>query len=142
MCSFGTKLVVFGGHSIREDKDDNEVLFSYPIDELGVFSTKRNMWTTINSVESNTTEDQLTVSDMSVAVLPTEIRGMRIYIFAGLKSIDLQSSGYIPDQMENGLSLVFPNQSNTTKINDSPSSMTGISFFFLYNMNPFLNQNL
>ncbi|KAI8875410.1 galactose oxidase [Backusella circina FSU 941] len=130
MCSFGTKLIIFGGHSIREDKDDNEILFSYPIDELSVFSTKRNVWTMINSVQSNSTEDQLTVSDMSVAVLPTEIRGIRIYIFAGLKTIDIQFSSHYPDRIDNGLSLVLSNQYNYGGMGESSSSVTGIYFFF------------
>ncbi|KAI8059422.1 uncharacterized protein B0P05DRAFT_498105 [Gilbertella persicaria] len=96
MCSFGNKLVVFGGHSIREDEDDNEILCSYPLNELCVFNTKRKTWTILhasvfkNDVLAEDDEDQpITVSDMSVAPIPLDSYGVRIYIIAGHKAAEV-----------------------------------------------------
>lgn len=100
MCSFGNKLIVFGGHSIREDEYENELLCSYPIDEICVFNTKRRAWTTIhaNSVSRNPSyddseeEESITVSDMSVATTLMGSRGIRIHIFAGRKAAEVPRS--------------------------------------------------
>lgn len=103
MCSFGNKLITFGGHSIRQDEDDNELLCSYPIDELCVFNIKRRAWTTIHAntitkvsnqsdSEGEEEEEALTVSDMSVATMLMGSRGIRIYIFAGKKAAEIPRS--------------------------------------------------
>ncbi|KAI7889231.1 uncharacterized protein EV154DRAFT_515408 [Mucor mucedo] len=87
MVSYGNKLIIFGGHSIREDEDDNEILCSYPLDELSVFNTKRNAWTYITA--ETTDEEPITISDMSVATLPMGSRGVRVYVFAGRKAAEI-----------------------------------------------------
>lgn len=87
MCSYGNKLIIFGGHSIREDEDDNEILCSYPLDEISVFNTKRMAWTYISAETID--EDPITISDMSVATLPMGSRGVRIYVFAGRKAAEI-----------------------------------------------------
>lgn len=87
MVSYGNKLIIFGGHSIREDQDDNEILCSYPLDELSVFNTKRNAWTYITAESSE--EEPITISDMSVATIPMGSRGVRIYVFAGRKEAEI-----------------------------------------------------
>lgn len=99
MCSFGNKLIVFGGHSIREDEYENEILCSYPIDEICVFNTKRRAWTTIhatiiqrNSTYDDSEEESITVSDMSVATTLMGSRGIRIHIFAGRKAAEVPRS--------------------------------------------------
>lgn len=100
MCSFGNKLIVFGGHSIREDEYENELLCSYPIDEICVFNTKRRAWTTINAInvprnpsyDDSEEEESITVSDMSVATTLMGSRGIRIHIFAGRKAAEVPRS--------------------------------------------------
>ncbi|KAI8636180.1 hypothetical protein BD408DRAFT_356139 [Parasitella parasitica] len=107
MCSYGNKLIIFGGHSIREDDDDNEILCSYPLDELCVFNTKRQQWTVMRAATihngmvygSNAKEaldgdedDPITVSDMSAAMIPLPRGGIRIYIIAGRKAAEVQRS--------------------------------------------------
>lgn len=87
MCSYGNKLIIFGGHSIREDEDDNEILCSYPIDELSIFNTRRMAWTNITAETMD--EEPITISDMSVAAIPMGSRGIRIYIFAGRKAAEI-----------------------------------------------------
>lgn len=111
MCSYGSKLIIFGGHSIREDDDDNEILCSYPMDELCVFNTKRHQWTVLRAATrhnnmvfgSNAQEaldgeedDPITVSDMSAATIQIPTGGIRIYIIAGRKAAEvprIQSRG-------------------------------------------------
>ena len=92
LCSFGNKLFTFGGHSIREDEDENEILCSYPIDEICVFNTKRNAWTTIHAqrIHSDDEEESITLSDMSVATLSMGSRGARVYVFAGRKAAEIE----------------------------------------------------
>ncbi|CEP08081.1 hypothetical protein [Parasitella parasitica] len=107
MCSYGNKLIIFGGHSIREDDDDNEILCSYPLDELCVFNTKRQQWTVLRAASrhkgmvfgSNAQgpfdgeeDDPLTVSDMSAATIPLAAGGIRIYVVAGRKAAEMRRS--------------------------------------------------
>jgi hypothetical protein len=108
MCSFSNKLIIFGGHSIREDEDDNEILCSYPLDELCIFNTKRNSWTLLraetkrldtNNMEESE-EDPITVSDMSVATLPLGSRGIRIFIIAGRKAAEVPRSNQFVKQRQ------------------------------------------
>ncbi|KAK4519900.1 uncharacterized protein ATC70_010144 [Mucor velutinosus] len=104
MCSYGNKLIIFGGHSIREDDEDNEILCSYPMDELCVFNTKRHQWTVLRAATrhndmvfgSNAQEtldgeedDPITVSDMSAATIQIPTGGIRIYIIAGRKAAEV-----------------------------------------------------
>lgn len=108
MCSYSNKLIIFGGHTIRLDEDDNEILCSYPIDELCVFNTKRNAWTLLraetkspgsSSTEDVGDEDPITVSDMSVATIPLGSNGIRIFIIAGRKAAELpKHSQYVKNQ--------------------------------------------
>lgn len=113
MCSYGNKLIIFGGHSIREDDDDNEILCSYPIDELSIFNTKRQQWTVLRAATrhsnmvfgSNAQEDSdggeddpITVSDMSAATIPLPTGGIRIYIIAGRKAAEVPRSQTINDK--------------------------------------------
>lgn len=88
MCSYGNKLVIFGGHSIREDESDNEILFSHALDEISVFNTRRCTWSTLHA-NTDEDEDALTVSDMSAAMLHiSPIRG-RIFIIAAQKPAEV-----------------------------------------------------
>ncbi|KAF1805794.1 hypothetical protein FB192DRAFT_1364485 [Mucor lusitanicus] len=104
MCSYGNKLIIFGGHSIREDDEDNEILCSYPMDELCVFNTRRHQWTVLRAATrhndmvfgSNAQEaldgeedDPITVSDMSAATIQIPTGGIRIYIIAGRKAAEV-----------------------------------------------------
>lgn len=98
MCAYGNKLIIFGGHSIREDQDDNEILCSYPIDELCIFNTKRRAWSML-SATTNEDEESITVSDMSVAMIPMDSRGIRIYIFAGKKAAEIPRSDFAKPSM-------------------------------------------
>lgn len=110
MCSYGNKLIIFGGHSIREDEDENEILCSYPVDELSIFNTKRSAWTTMratsvhgrrrsddlcNEEEEDEGEEAITLSDMSAATIPMNSRGIRIFIFAGKKAAEIPRSNII-----------------------------------------------
>ncbi|KAI8380573.1 hypothetical protein EDC96DRAFT_433906 [Choanephora cucurbitarum] len=102
MCNYGHKLIIFGGHSIREDEDDNEILCSYSLDELCVFNVKRNAWSLFHASvmrdgpleeeDSKKTEESLTVSDMSIAPVMLDGYGIRIYIFAGHKAAEVPRS--------------------------------------------------
>ncbi|KAG2237952.1 hypothetical protein INT48_002513 [Thamnidium elegans] len=93
MCSYGNKLIIFGGHSIREDEDDNEILCSYSIDEVCIFNTKRRAWSNISATTLDKDEEAITVCDMSIATVQLGSRGLRIYIFAGKKAPEIQRSG-------------------------------------------------
>ncbi|GAN07035.1 conserved hypothetical protein [Mucor ambiguus] len=111
MCSYGNKLIIFGGHSIREDDEDNEILCSYPMDELCVFNAKRHQWTVLRAATRNNNmvfgssaqetldgveDDPITVSDMSAATIQMPTGGIRIYIIAGRKAAEvprMQSRG-------------------------------------------------
>ncbi|KAI9261973.1 hypothetical protein BY458DRAFT_515470 [Sporodiniella umbellata] len=89
MCAMGSKLVILGGHSIRMDQDDNEILCNYPLDELSVFNTRRQLWSTLRAqVLRKEDEDYMTVSNMCAAVLPMDPQGFKVYIFAGKKYYD------------------------------------------------------
>lgn len=102
MYSYGHKLIIFGGHSIREDEDDNEILCSYSLDELCVFNVKRNAWSLLHASilqegpleedNAKTTEESVTVSDMSIAPVMLDGYGIRIYIFAGHKAAEVPRS--------------------------------------------------
>lgn len=92
MCSYGNKLIIFGGHSIREDEDDNEILCSYSIDEVCIFNTKRKAWSNISATTLDEDEEAITVCDMSIATVQLGSRGVRIYIFAGKKAPEIQRS--------------------------------------------------
>ncbi|KAL7315057.1 hypothetical protein PS15m_006559 [Mucor circinelloides] len=113
MCSYGNKLIIFGGHSIREDDEDNEILCSYPMDELCVFNTKRQQWTVLRAATrhndmvfgSNAQEaldgeedDPITVSDMSAATIPLPTGGIRIYIIAGRKAAEVPRTHFRGDR--------------------------------------------
>lgn len=113
MCSYGSKLIIFGGHSIREDDDDNEILCSYPMDELCIFNTKRQQWTVLRAATrhnnmvfgSNAQEaldgeedDPITVSDLSAATISLPTGGIRIYIIAGRKAAEVPRLPNITDK--------------------------------------------
>jgi hypothetical protein len=84
MCAVSGKLVTFGGHSIRMDKDDSEILCNYSLDELSIFNTKRQLWSSINAeLLEKDNEDFISVSNMCVAVLPMDSRNVKIFVFAG-----------------------------------------------------------
>ncbi|GAA5799587.1 hypothetical protein HPULCUR_005003 [Helicostylum pulchrum] len=92
MCSYGNKLIIFGGHSIREDEDDNEILCSYSIDEVCIFNTKRKAWSNISATTLDEDEEAITVCDMSIATVKLGSRGVKVYIFAGKKAPEIQRS--------------------------------------------------
>lgn len=82
MCVSGKKLVIFGGHSIREDDNETEVVYTYPLDELSIFNTKLCAWT-FTHADRDDTED-LNVSDMSVAMIHCRDKD-RIFVVAARK---------------------------------------------------------
>ncbi|KAI8984363.1 hypothetical protein BDF20DRAFT_804082, partial [Mycotypha africana] len=86
MCSHGSKLIIFGGHSIREDDDDNEILCSYSVDELCIFNTKRKVWSTTRAAIIDRADEPVTVSDMSIAQFLIDSNGLRVFIIAGRKA--------------------------------------------------------
>ncbi|KAI7904741.1 uncharacterized protein BX663DRAFT_503407 [Cokeromyces recurvatus] len=99
MCAYGSKIIILGGHSIREDEDENEMLCSYPVDELSVFNIRKCLWTTIRASTATHQsisygalarredengehmEDTITLTDMSVAAVSLDSRGLRIFIY-------------------------------------------------------------
>ncbi|CAO3660672.1 unnamed protein product [Rhizopus stolonifer] len=89
MCASAGKLVIFGGHSIRMDEDDNEILCNYTLDELFVFNTRRQLWSTMNAqITRKEDEEFMTVSNMCVAMLPLNHQGFKLFIFAGKKILE------------------------------------------------------
>ncbi|CEI89357.1 hypothetical protein RMCBS344292_03720 [Rhizopus microsporus] len=98
MCAASGKLIIFGGHSIRVDEDDDEILCNYPLNELSIFNTRRQSWVTVHAqlVEPQN-EASLTVSNMCVAVLPIDSRGARLFVFASKK---LDEYGKVTNQLE------------------------------------------
>jgi hypothetical protein len=119
MCSYGHKLIIFGGHSIREDENENELLCSYSLDEVSVFSTRRCAWTNIHSIDTRGC-DSLTVSDMSAALRPFDSSGLKVYIFAGKKEAELtRSASTWTDQSQSGSNKPSSSQSNSSSSYDS-----------------------
>ncbi|RUP48027.1 hypothetical protein BC936DRAFT_145055 [Jimgerdemannia flammicorona] len=47
MCAVRNKLIIFGGHTIISDSDDNAEPFDYSLRALDVFCTVRNHWTKV-----------------------------------------------------------------------------------------------
>lgn len=88
MCSYGNKLVIFGGHSIREDEHDNEILCSYSLDEISVFNSRLCVWSTLHA-DTDEEEDKLTVSDMSASLLHFNPIHGRIFILAAQKPAEV-----------------------------------------------------
>ncbi|KAI9473811.1 MAG: hypothetical protein EXX96DRAFT_528729 [Benjaminiella poitrasii] len=138
MCAYGAKLIVFGGHSIREDEDENEILCSYPIDELSIFNTRKRAWTLMRAStkpyktmstgfearqedeEGDKSEQIITVTDVNFAIVPLDSRGLRIFILAGQKSSDAMKldEPYDTSLMENSQSP----ESSKRSSNHLPSS--------------------
>lgn len=84
MCAISGKLITFGGHSIRMDRDDSEILCNYSLDELSIFNIKRQLWSSINAeLLEKDNEEFTSVSNMCVAVLPMDSRNVKIFVFAG-----------------------------------------------------------
>ncbi|KAI8886376.1 galactose oxidase [Backusella circina FSU 941] len=122
MCSYGHKLIIFGGHSIREDENENEILCSYSLDEVSVFSTRRCAWTNIHSIDTSGC-DSLTVSDMSAALQPFKSSGLSIYIFAGKKEAEMtRSASSWTDHSQSGSNKQFSSNSNSSSSYDSVHS--------------------
>ncbi|KAG1449686.1 hypothetical protein G6F46_007341 [Rhizopus delemar] len=89
MCAISGKLITFGGHSIRMDKDDSEILCNYSLDELSIFNIKRQLWSSINAeLLEKDSEEFMSVSNMCVAVLPMDSRNVKIFVFAGKQLLE------------------------------------------------------
>ncbi|KAI9022144.1 hypothetical protein CLU79DRAFT_751385 [Phycomyces nitens] len=74
------KLIVFGGHTVRLDDDDQEVLMHYPLHKLCVFNTRLNTWTPVE-LES-LSEEPIWISEMSLGSRPS-LDGLDVWIIGG-----------------------------------------------------------
>ncbi|KAI8993708.1 hypothetical protein BDB01DRAFT_716247 [Pilobolus umbonatus] len=115
ICTNGNKLFIFGGHTIREDEYDNDVILSYPLDEITVFNTKRCCWSNNHlSSKGNSIQDDnpLIVSDISAAKVFSDAPILSIFIIA-------------ERNMPGALSL--GNQPNESRVISSSSTNSGSS---------------
>jgi hypothetical protein len=69
MISIGNKLVIFGGHTLRQDDDDNNELFDYSIDQTDIFDPEWCHW---SSLEATNEAGSIFPADMSYGVIPTD----------------------------------------------------------------------
>ncbi|KAI9286605.1 hypothetical protein BC943DRAFT_226443 [Umbelopsis sp. AD052] len=70
MIALGNKLVIFGGHTLRQDDEDNNELFDYSINQVDIFDPEWNHWT---SLDATSEAGPVYPADMSYGLYPTEI---------------------------------------------------------------------
>ncbi|KAL0083205.1 hypothetical protein F4703DRAFT_1860630 [Phycomyces blakesleeanus] len=74
------KLIVFGGHTVRLDDDDEEVLMHYPLDKLCVFNTRLNTWTPVDL--QSISDEPIWISEMSIGTRSSR-DGLDVWVVGG-----------------------------------------------------------
>lgn len=95
MISIGNKLVLFGGHTLRQDDEDNNELFDYSIDQTDIFDPEWCHWT---SLDATNEAGPVFPADMSYSVLPTDSAhiqdGFEVFVVGQHKIFDGQSGQF------------------------------------------------
>ncbi|KAJ2958727.1 hypothetical protein NQZ79_g5763 [Umbelopsis isabellina] len=95
MISIGNKLVLFGGHTLRQDDEDNNELFDYSIDQTDIFDPEWCHWTSLDATSEAGT---IFPADMSYGVIPTDSThiqsGFEVFVVGQHKIFEGQSSQF------------------------------------------------
>jgi hypothetical protein len=95
MIALGMKLVIFGGHTLRQDDDDNNELFDYSINQVDIFDPEWNHWT---SLEATSEAGPVYPADMSYGLYPTEIEpngsASKVFVVGQQKLFDAASGHF------------------------------------------------
>ncbi|KAG2180959.1 hypothetical protein INT43_008541 [Umbelopsis isabellina] len=95
MISIGNKLVIFGGHTLRQDDEDNNELFDYSIDQTDIFDPEWCHWT---SLDATSEAGSIFPADMSYSVIPTDSAhiqdGFEVFVVGQHKIFEGQSSQF------------------------------------------------
>lgn len=97
MIAISNKLVIFGGHTLRQDDDDNNELFDYSISQIDIFDPEWCHWT---SLESTSEAGPIYPADMSYGLFPSDISltkgGYKVFVVGQHKIFDGHSSQLDP----------------------------------------------
>lgn len=109
MIALGNKLVIFGGHTLRQDDDDNNELFDYSINQVDVFDPEWNHWTTLDATNE---AGPVYPADMSYGLYPTEIvpngYASKVFVVGQQKLFD-SANGHV-DMLSSGSNTSFQEQ--------------------------------
>ncbi|KAI8578057.1 hypothetical protein K450DRAFT_248809 [Umbelopsis ramanniana AG] len=112
MIALGNKLVIFGGHTLRQDDDDNNELFDYSINQVDIFDPEWNHWT---SLDATSEAGPVYPADMSYGLYPTEIApngsASKVFVVGQQKLFDTPN-GQV-DFLSSGSNVSIPEQLDT-----------------------------
>lgn len=92
MIAISNKLVIFGGHTLRQDDDDNNELFDYSINQTDIFHPAWCHWT---SLEATSEAGPIYPADMSYGLFPNDVDhtngSYKVFVVGQHKIFDGQS---------------------------------------------------
>lgn len=113
MIALGNKLVIFGGHTLRQDDDDNNELFDYSINQVDIFDPEWNHWTTLDATSE---AGPVYPADMSYGLYPTDISpngsASKVFVVGQQKLFDAVN-GHM-DVLSSGSNASLQEQLDTT----------------------------
>lgn len=114
MIAISNKLVIFGGHTLRQDDDDNNELFDYSINQTDIFHPEWGHWTTL---EATSEAGPIYPADMSYGLFPNGVghtnRGYKVFVVGQHKIFDGQSGNI--DAVSSGSGGSFAERSEKSK---------------------------
>ncbi|RUS16053.1 hypothetical protein BC937DRAFT_91652 [Endogone sp. FLAS-F59071] len=116
------KLVIFGGHTITTDHDDNPEPYDYPLHSVDVFCTVRNHWTRIRGRGDGV--DTICPQDMCYSIASGSLlqnnRGHGIVVIGQQKIFEKSATGSARSYVGSGSSAGSGANEATTSVASNP----------------------